>query len=71
MPRSRQLWSLMMSFFISRFQNAKKKPKMPKWSKCQDAKKDAKMPKGQEMPVPLKKMPTIARCQNQRNQGDI
>ena len=49
-----------------------KMPKMSKWSKCQDAKKkDAKMPKGQEMPVPLKKMPTMPRCQNQRNQGDI
>ena len=35
-------------------------------------KKDAKMPKGQKIPVPLKKkMPTIPRCQNQRNQGDI
>jgi hypothetical protein len=29
-------------------------------------KKDAKMPNGQKMPVPLKEMPIIPRCQNQK-----
>ena len=51
-------------FFISRCQDAKnaKDAKMVKMPRC---KKDAKIPKGQKKPVPLKKMPTIPRCQNQ------
>ena len=34
-------------------------------------KKDAKMPKGQKNANTFKKRPTMPRCQNQRNQGDI
>ena len=55
MPKSRQLWSLMMYFFLSQDAKMTKMQMMPQWSKCQDAKKDAKMPRGQKMPVPIKK----------------
>ena len=61
MPKSRQLWSLMMSFFLSQDANMSKMPKMPKWSKCQDAKKMPKCLNAKKMPVPLKK---CQRCQD-------